>query len=281
LRTLSLFFARKLTLLFLCGLCSLHMVQAQEDWVNYVVMKDNGVMSVSLDLNLDLNRPNYKNLLIVGGQFSDCMKNGFPSEKGLPGLYAFSDSIAQAIERIGPNRLAGYITYKCMAFDVFYVKDTTGLRDELTHMIDDNFSEDKSYIDIKFDKNWTYYANFLYPRSYSAEFLTDQQYLTDLVLQGDDLLGLRKVNHWIYSKSVEKRNALGQKLKRLKFSLDSIAYIRDREYPFQLTISRQDSITPSSIYELTTMLRNLSASVQSQYDGWSTELRTETDSSPK
>ena len=127
-------------------------------------------------------------------------------------------------------------------------------------------------VEIKRDKSWDYYHNYLYPQDYSAEFLVDQDYLHDLVLQGDDLKGLRKVNHWLYFKDVEKRNRLGKTLKKLEFSLDSIAYKKDNSLPYQLTVSRQDSIDPFSIYKLTTMLRSLSASAKGQYDGWSTEV---------
>ena len=102
----------------------------------------------------------------------------------------------------------------------------------------------------------------------------DQNYLHDLVLQGDDLQGIRKVNHWIYFKSVKKRNLFGKKVKELEFSLDSIAYRRERSFPYELTISRQDSIDPVSIYRITSMLRILSNATIGQYDGWSTEIKT-------
>ena len=248
-------------------------LQAQDDWIEYVSIKEKGPMSVSLDLKLDLIKPNYSNLLIVGGQFKNCLNNGFPSEDSLDKIFAFSDTTLVAIDKITKNRLAGYITFQCMTFDVFYVKDTLNLRAELNKTFDDNFPRVKTVIEIKRDKNWSYYNSFLYPRNFSSEFLIDQDYLHDLVLQGDDLQGLRKVNHWIYFKSVEKRNHMGEALKKLNFSLDSIAYQKDRQFPFQLTISRQDSILPMSIYDLTNMLRSLSASMNGLYDGWSTEVK--------
>ncbi len=248
---------------------------AQDDWVEYVLIKDKGVMSVSLDLGLDLSKPNYKNLVVVGGKFEKCMKNGFPTEESLEDLYIFSDSTAVSIDKITPNRLAGFITYQCMAFDIFYVKDTVGLRNEMAKMFKDNFSRVKTYIEIKRDKSWDYYRSYLYPRDFSSEFLIDQQYLHDLVLQGDDLQGLRSVNHWIYFKNVQKRNLFGSKLKELKFSLDSIAYKKDRAYPYELTVSRQDSVNPTSIYRLTSFLRVLSGKFGGQYDGWSTEVKLE------
>lgn len=230
-------------------------------------------MSVSLDLSLDLAKPNYKNLLIIGGRFKNCLKNGFPSEESIEELYAFSDSTYITLEKFTKNRLVGFITYQCMAFDIYYVKDTTGLRSGLSHMIESSFGEVRTYVDIQRDQSWKYYRNTLYPRAFSSEFMVDQEYLYDLVLQGDDLEGLRKINHWIYFKSLDKRKVLEKKLEKLNFSLDSIAFKKELPYPYQLTVSRQDSIIPSSVYSLTSMLRSLSASVGGIYDGWSTEVQ--------
>ena len=246
---------------------------AQEDWVEYVIIKDKGVMSVSLDLRLGLYRPNYKNLLVVGTKFNKCLKNGFPTDEGLNDIYAFSDSTSVLIDKVTPSRLAGFMTYQCMAFDIYYVKDTTALRNEMTKMVEKNFNPDHAYFEIQRDKSWDYYRNYLYPRDFSSEFLIDQNYLHDLVLQGDDLKGLRKVNHWVYFKSVQKRNLFGERVKKLKFSLDSIAYKKDRALPYELKFSRQDSIDPPSIYRLTSMLRVLSGTMNGEYDGWSTEVK--------
>ena len=110
-------------------------VFGQNDWAEYISVKKDGVMSISIDLSLDLYKPNYKNLLVVGSKFNNCMKNGFPEEKGLDEIFTFSDSIALVLEKNTPNRLAGFLTYQCMAFDVYYVKDTTDLRVNLNEMI--------------------------------------------------------------------------------------------------------------------------------------------------
>ncbi len=261
-----------MTLILFIGAAS--NIFAQEDWIDYVIVKDKGVMSVSLDLRLDLYRPNYKNLLVVGNKFDKCLKNGFPTEESLNDIYTFSDSTAVLIDKITPGRLAGFMTYQCMAFDIYYVKDTTGLRKEMEKMVAKNFNPDHSYFEIQRDKSWDYYRNYLYPRDFSSEFLIDQDYLYDLVLQGDDLKGLRKVNHWIYFKSVQKRNLFGKRLKELKFSLDSIDYKKEKAFPFELKVSRQDSIDPASIYQLTSMLRLLSVTMKGEYDGWSTEVKS-------
>ena len=84
-------------------------LQAQDDWIEFVSMKEKGLMSISVDLSLDLVKPKYKNLLIVGGRFKKCLKNGFPSEDSLEEIFAFSDSTLASLDKITPNRLAGYL----------------------------------------------------------------------------------------------------------------------------------------------------------------------------
>jgi len=246
---------------------------AQEEWIDYVVMREKVVMSISADLEVDISRPNYKNLLIVGTKFDACMSNGFLKEAGLQQLFAFSDSIATAIDKVTRNRLVGIITYQCMGFDIYYVKDTLSLRKNLQQVISQNFSIPEAFISMKEDKLWSYYYELLYPQNFSIEFMIDQNYLYGLALQGDDLKGLRKVDHWLYFKKLKNRNQAGERLKMLEFSLDSIAFDKKRNYPYELHISRKDSINPASIYQLTTMMRVLSTAFNAEYDGWSTELR--------
>jgi len=248
-------------------------LQAQEDWVEYITMKDKGVMSIAIDLSVDMAKPNYKNLLIVGTRFKSCLKNGFPKEEGLDKLYAYSDSTSAVIKKSTKNRLVGIITYQCMGFDVYYVKDTLDIRTNLNKLIEESFSVSDSYVEIKKDKSWNYYYDFLYPKNLSLEFLFNQEYLNDLVLQGDDLKGLRKVSHWLYFPGVNLRNSAGERLEKLNFSLDAIAYKKESKTPYELKISRNDSISPDSIDRLTTFLRVLCASQKGQYDGWSTEVK--------
>ena len=262
---------RKLFLAFLFYIAS-SSVFAQDEWIDFVVDKDTSVLSVSLDLKYYVQKPNYKNLLIVGTQFEPCMKNGFPVPDSLDGVFSFSDSTAAAISRVTRNELVGILTYKCLAFDVYYVKDTLGIRDSLETMMQRGFENSKLYLTLKRDRNWEYYFTKLLPDNLTEDFLIDHQYLNDLVLRGDDLQGLRKVRHWIYFNKLKQRLKMTEKLESLKFSIDSIKYRRESKYPFELQVSRMDSITPSKISELTTLMKILSEVYKAQYDGWGTEL---------
>ena len=134
------------------------------------------------------------------------------------------------------------------------------------------FPGSKLYLTLIRDKNWDYYFVKLLPDNLSEDFLIDHKYLNDMVLQGDDLQGLRKVRHWIYFNSLKRRLKMTEKLEALEFSIDSVKYNRKSKYPFEIQVSRMDSITPKKISELTTMMKILSQVYQAQYDGWGTDL---------
>lgn len=255
-----------------CFFSAAHSLVAQEQWIDFVVEKDSNMMSVSIDLRYYIQKPSYKNLVIIGTGFKPCMGNGFPSPESLDSLYSFSDSTAAVINQKTKNELIGILTYKCLAFDVYYAKDTLGIREGIEKMVHENFIGNTPYLTIKRDQNWDYYFNYLLPAMITEDFLLDQKYLYDLVLQGDDLQGLRKVRHWIYFNKLKQRQKMAERLESIKFSIDSINYDRNRNWPYELQVSRMDSITPDNISDLTSLMKILSETYQGQYDGWGTEL---------
>jgi hypothetical protein len=199
------------------------------------------------------------------------MQNGFPPPEALDDLYSFSDSIASVINRKTKNTLVSILTYKCLGFDIYYVKDTIGIRDGVEKIIRQKFSSQRTYLTIRRDKNWEYYFNFLLPPGLTEDFIIDQKYLFDMVLQGDDLQGLRKVRHWIYFNKLKQRLKMSEKLESLNFSIDSINFYRESKWPYEIQVSRMDSITPVQVLDLTTMMKILTELYQGQYDGWGTE----------
>ena len=261
-------------------------INAQDNWETYLVKKEKGLMSISVNMDLNVTKPNYKNLLIVGTNTRKCLKNGYPNPDGLEDLYTFSDSVANAIDKVTKSRLAGIITYQCAGLDVFYVKDTLNLREKLDETIHKNFFQTKSYTFIERDKNWDYYDNSLYPKDLSEDFFINQDFLRQLVEEGDDLAEPRELKHWVYFNNSKKRVKFINEIKKLEFAVDSVNYKKDkkfvdvqnsfyysrvRSYPFEIKISRKDSINPSSISKLTFTLQALAKSLNGKYDGWGFE----------
>ncbi|MEN8124729.1 MAG: DUF695 domain-containing protein [Bacteroidota bacterium] len=248
-------------------------IYAQEDWINYVVKKKKGIMSITIDMDLAYKKPNYKNLLIVGTSFRrGCLNNGFPNEEGLKKLSTFSDSSAIIINKLTKNRLVGIITYQCMGLDVFYVKDTLGIRKNLNELFDKSFKNTAKYIFIEFDKKWNYYKKNLYPEFNSDDFFIDQQFLSEMVFEGDDLTEKRNLTHWFYFNKLKKRNELVDVLKKYNFSIDSLNFKKENRYPYELQVSHKTSIEPESIIKLTETLKVYAEIFKGQYDGWSLKV---------
>jgi hypothetical protein len=247
-------------------------IYSQSDWVSFLIEREKGLMSVHVDLGLNYLKPNYKNLLIVGNRFDGCMSNGFPTDQGLNQLYVFSDSLSQVVNRTTKNKLAGILTYQCYGFDVFYVKDTTGLRNEINRMITDNFEDTKSYIMMKYDRKWVYYYENIFPLNAPNDFFTDHEYLTEMVAQGDDLTEERMVTHWLKFRKEKKMIKFVNEAKVLKFNIDSLYAGKDKVYPFEVELSRKDNVDPKSLKSLTNFFKSLSSAQGGVYDGWGADV---------
>lgn len=248
-------------------------INAQDDWENYLVQKEKGLMAISVNMRYEYARPNYKHLLVVGTHTTKCLKNGYPTEKGLENIYTFSDSIANIIDGLTKNRLVGIITYQCSGFDVFYVKDTTNIREIIVRQINTNFNSSKTYLQIEQDKKWKYYHTSLYPKDDTQEFFINHELLTEFIYQGDNLIQPRNIRHWFYFNREKKRQKFISKIRTLDFTIDSVNYKKKRDYyRYELQISRKDSIHPKSISKLTKTLTGFANLLYAEYDGWSAEL---------
>ncbi|RUA12896.1 MAG: hypothetical protein DSY82_00045 [Flavobacteriia bacterium] len=245
---------------------------SQADWISYVKKEKKGIMAVSVDLELDLNKPKLHNVLIVGTRVKGCYKNGFPNEEGIKYSDVFSDSVAFRLNKITKNRKVGMISYQCLIFDVFYVKDTLGIRKEMDTLLSKNYPHYPKYVVISKDKKWDYYYQKLFPPVYTEDFIYDQEILYKLVSAGDDLSTERNVKHWTYFKNEKRRNSFVSKIKKLDFKVDSLNIKKDLAYPYEVQIYRKEKIYPRSIESVTALLNFMVKADNGLYDGWGAEM---------
>lgn len=261
-----------ITVFLLISLLSGFLFAQQEiNWETYIIQKEKGPMAITVNMDLNYARPNYKNLLMVGINTTKCQKNGYPTEEGLNKMYKVSDSIAGILETLTKNRLTGIITYQCAGFDIFYLKDTMGVRSELDSFFAKQYPTSKKYLELAYDRNWEYYKNSLYPKKLEEDFFYNHEYLNQLVIKGDDLVQARKVIHYIYFKREKRRQKFVDKIKVLNFQVVSQKYNKGQDLPFELEIVRNDHIDPEAIATLTKTLMGLSRSSYGVYDGWGVE----------
>ena len=245
---------------------------SKEDWVTFVSKKNKGMMTVLVNLQYDYAKPNYKNVLIVGTHINNCYKNGYPKSQGLENIYSFSDSIATIISQHTKNRLAGIITYQCTGFDIYYVKDTLQIRSAIQHYFDRDYKKSKNYLVIERDKKWKYYKENLLPKNdWTDDYFMNQDLLSQLVSEGDNLALARKVSHWINFTKAKKRQQFIKKIKEFKFTIDSLSFKKETKSPFVVKISIQDNLIPSNLLKITALVKLIAKSTSGTYDGWGAE----------
>jgi hypothetical protein len=89
---------------------------------------------------------------------------------------------------------------------------------------------------------------------------------------GDALTKERIVEHWIYFLTDKDRNCFLEQIKSDGFTIDEKNIRSDLKHPYQLKISRSDSVDPYKITTVTLALRKKAATSKGEYDGWETVL---------
>ena len=234
-----------------------------------MIEKEKGIMAVTVNYKYIEGKPNYKNFVLVGKKTNKCYKNGAPKAEGLEEIYDFSDGVADVItQSTKKSRLVGILTYQCTGFDVYYVKDTLNLRNKIDSLYQKDFPNAKTYLVINKDKRWNYYKEVLYPKNESEDFFMSQDLLSQLFFEGVDLTTKRSVNHYLYFKKAKNRDNFLEAVKTLDFSIDSLNFEKNKDYPFEIKMYRGDELLPMFVAEMTKVLRVFSTANNGYYDGW-------------
>ncbi len=249
------------------------LIAQEENWDVYMAKYKSMPSSVTLNMALKSVAP-VKTLpfvVITGVSFKNCDADGMPSKREFTNLYKISDSLKTIMDRVVTNNLAGSFTYLCQRLDYFYVSDTVGLRQQLAFFYREKFPQySPHYINIKEDKTWTAYLDFLYPSEESYEFMQNQKLVTALQNGGDKLIKERLVDHWLYFKTDFDRNCFITYATKQKFAVISKERSSNPKTPFKLHVARTNKVDVASISKITIELRKQAKKCNGEYDGWET-----------
>jgi hypothetical protein len=94
--------------------------------------------------------------------------------------------------------------------------------------------------------------------------------LEELAKQGDVHDMPRKVEHWLHFADQATRTACRDTLVAIEFVIEDESFLEeaDNELPYQLVVSRVDSIDSHSINGVTLELARLARESGGLYDGW-------------
>jgi hypothetical protein len=246
---------------------------SQSDWINYVIKEDNRLIVVTVDLQYDQFKPDLKYLVLVGSTIRrHCQKNGYPDQTGIEKADQFSNTIDSVIAVTTDFRKVAMLSYFCKIYDIYYVKDTAQLKNRIASSLKRKFPGKKHSIGFEKDKNWKFYYRSLFPKVFTEEYIIDHEIITQLVMNGDKLEKKRDVRHWLYFDRKEQRSYFIQKIKHLGYKADSLNYIKDLKYPYELMIRKNEFVDPVSVSATTKTLTLLVRMNHGIYDRWDSEV---------
>lgn len=246
---------------------------AQEDtWDAYLAQYEKGIGSTLINMSAKAYAPDihFPFIVITGVKFKGCSTDGMPSTEQFPELYAITDSANLAISLTTTTIHVGTFTYQCERLDYFYVKDTIGLRSAISAVYSRAFTAYQPYLNIKTDKKWEAYLDFLYPNEEVFEFMQNQKVLFNLEEKGDKLDKARQVDHWAYFTTEKDRDCFIPYLTKAGFKIETKEKTKDKPKPYQLRFSRTDKILLTEISKLTLVLKKEAEKCNGDYDGWET-----------
>lgn len=262
---------RKLLVFFILAIANTTIAQ-EEEWDVYLASYNGKPGSTVINMGLKKTAPlvSFPYVLVTGVRYTNCREDGFPEEGELDRLHVISDSLDATLERVFTIKKAGTFTNNCERLEYYYLSDTMGVRSKLQHLYVSVFGSYVPYINIKADRKWTYYLEFLYPNETIREYMSNQKVLDALLKSGDKLEAARKVDHWAYFKTTKDLDCFQAAIKAMGFAIEGTGKDKKSPMPFRLQFSRNDKVDLSSISAITNDLRKKAVNCQGDYDGWET-----------
>jgi len=249
----------------------------KETWETYIASYDNnkpGSTTVRMDLINSTPIKDYNFVLVTGIKYESNRQDGFPENKTFEKLSKVNNKLIKLLNNCCSNIIVGSFTYEFERLEYFYLKTDKGIKQKIEKLYKTKFPNDKYYVNIKEDKNWKYYTDFLYPNQETINYIADAKVVKKLVESGDKLTKERRVDHWIYFSNKADLNSFKKKIIELKFNIEP-SMKKDSLQPYEIRIWRTDKVDLNSINSITNQLRKLSERFNGDYDGWETSVETE------
>jgi uncharacterized protein (TIGR01619 family) len=272
---------RKLLLTLLAILTFISQMTAQnpeEQWDAYIASYEDGKPgSTTLRMDLINSSPvnNFDYVLVTGLTYKTSNENGFPEGETFNILHKVGDELIELIRKETEMISVGSFMYNKARLEYFYIKDPKNIVSKIEEFYKTKYSDYEFYLNVKEDKEWKYYRDFLYPNEETKNYMADQSVLRNLEEAGDNLTKARRIDHWLYFPNETEMNKCKEQLVKLKFTIQSAGINKETNLPFELQIWRIDKVNIDAIYPITSSLRIEAQKYNGDYDGWETSVEKE------
>jgi regulator of RNase E activity RraB len=120
------------------------------------------------------------------------------------------------------------------------------------------------------DPGWSVYTDFIYPSPERHRWMRDRSVVDVLLDNGDQHDQPRRVDHWMYFSSKAERDEVAKACEIEDFSIENRPDDNTGGKAFGLQVYRDDPTELSHINSVTSMLTEMAANHNGEYDGWET-----------
>lgn len=243
--------------------------EIKQNWNFYMCRVDDKPASIRLNLALSNIAPveDYKHRISIFIKMNNPTDDGLSSNEEYPMLCDIEDEVIDRLETL-EDIFAGTVKTQGR-LELYVFTKNPEKSEELCKEAFKKFPnyQWKSYIDE--DREWDFYFNFLYPDVYSYHAIMNRSVIENLTNQGDNLEKEREIDHWLYFSSEENINIATKKFEELGYKILSNKKLDDeKNYPYQLNISRMDNAIYSHVNQIVWELIEIAKHLDGYYDGW-------------
>jgi len=252
-------------------------VKHNEEWDFYFSDVDDIIGSFYIDLGLAKVAPlkSYSNLIWVSAKMNNPQSDGLSSNEESNILYQIEDRLINFISKNHQAIYTGRLTSNGRRDFYFYFVDPF-LHDKTIAESMIAFPYYEYDFGIKDDIKWDHYFEFQYPLPRQFQSIQNRRVLDQLEKKGETLVKERQVDHWLYFKTSNDKDAFLQKIKNDRFNIIDDDYnIIYGASPYRLHISRIDKVDFNNVDNYTLYLWELAQECNGEYDGWETSVEKE------
>lgn len=246
-----------------------------DDWDFYFARVDDAVSSIFVDLGVRPEVPMEKRpwLLWVWIEMQTPRPDGLSSSDEAPRLQAIGDALDSMISVTCGAQLVGRVTGGDRREFYFYANEPGELEGAAARAMKE-FETYKYEIGSAFQPDWDHYVNLLYPSDSNLQRMYNRRVLEELAAEGDVHEQPRKVDHVLHFSTDEARQHCRETLMAIDFAVEfeSLSEEEGDDLPYQLGVSRVDSVDSHTINGISLELARLAVQNQGEYDGWSCEV---------
>ncbi len=248
----------------------------QENWDTYMAKFGAKPGSVLVDMGLVSSAPLklYPYIVVTGPKAKICNEaNGIPDNESINKLETILNVTSGILSGATPKKLVGTFTYNCERLNYYYVKDTTAVRNAITRMYANHYSDIEYTIKIKPDPLWVTYRTFLFPDSTAQSWMSINKQLITMLQDGDNLATKRPIAHTLYFMTDSGRNAFNQFAERNGYKVTDVNDAKDVALSFECTVARESYVISDSIMVMQSELKPMAKKLKGYYKGWDATIK--------